>query len=100
MKKAELQKVTPKAISMRRIPVLVRAVGAGAVAITGDFNRWAAEGIRLSHEGNGTWRTALELAPGEYQYRILVDGQWRDHPEASKRVPNPYGTQNCVLVVE
>ncbi|MBI3858582.1 MAG: hypothetical protein HY293_23090, partial [Planctomycetes bacterium] len=43
--------------------------------------------------------TALDLPPGEYEYRLIVDGVWRDHPGAAKRVPNPFGTENCVLVV-
>jgi hypothetical protein len=99
MKKAELQR-SPRPNLLRRIPVTVKCDGARTVLITGDFNRWAAEGVRLSHNGNGTWHTELELAPGEYQYRLLVDGQWRDHLEASKKVPNPFGSNNCVLVVE
>jgi 1,4-alpha-glucan branching enzyme len=83
----------------RLVPIDVRAAGATKVAITGDFNRWAKEGTPLSQNGKGSWRAVLELAPGEYQYRLLVDGQWRDHAEAKKRVPNPFGTENCVLVV-
>jgi 1,4-alpha-glucan branching enzyme len=83
----------------RLVPIDVRAEGAMKVAITGDFNRWAKEGRPLSQNGKGCWRVVLELAPGEYQYRLIVDGQWRDHAEAQKRVPNPFGTENCVLVV-
>ena len=89
----------PKTVGVRRVPIEVRADGAKEVAITGDFNRWETEGLRLKLDGNGKWRTGLELRPGEYQYRLIVDGQWRDHPEAAKRVPNPFGTENCVLIV-
>ena len=55
--------------------------------------------IRLTPAAGGEWTTSLELAPGEYQYRLIVDGEWRDHAEAASRVPNSFGTQNCVLVV-
>jgi hypothetical protein len=41
----------------------------------------------------------LNLAPGEYQYRLLVDGEWKDHSEAKRRVPNAFGSENCVLTV-
>jgi 1,4-alpha-glucan branching enzyme len=85
--------------SARLVPIDVRADGAKKVAITGDFNRWAKEGTPLSASGKASWRTVLELPPGEYQYRLIVDGQWQDHPEAKKRVPNPFGTENCVLIV-
>ena len=83
----------------RRIPFLVKAVAAQDVRVTGDFLRWGKEGIRLSHDGNGHWRTVLNLEPGEHQYRLLVDGVWSDHAEATERVPNPFGSRNCVLKV-
>jgi hypothetical protein len=89
-----------RAIVGRRIPITVKRDGAGEVMITGDWNNWSTDGTRLSHDGAGTWRTALELAPGEYQYRLIVDGVWQDDPDAHKRVPNPFGSENCVLIVE
>ncbi len=84
---------------VRLVPIQIKADGAKKVAITGDFNRWEKEGLSLKPDGKGTWRRVLELRPGEYQYRLIVEGQWRDHPEAAKRVPNPFGTENCVLIV-
>ena len=88
-----------KTVRVRQVPIEVRADGAKEVAITGDFNRWETEGLHLKSDGNGKWRTGLELRPGEYQYRLIVEGQWRDYSEAAKRVPNPFGTENCVLTV-
>jgi 1,4-alpha-glucan branching enzyme len=98
MKTLEMSKTSKKSAA-RRIPIEVKAAGATEVAITGDFNFWAKDGVRMSHDGNGTWRTALDLTPGEYQYRLIVDGEWSDHAQAMKRVPNPFGTENCVLTV-
>ena len=83
----------------RRLPLIVKAPEAKDVRVTGDFTGWVEQGIRLSHDGNGRWRTVLSLAPGEYQYRLLVDGAWKDHAEAVLRVANPFGSQNCVLKV-
>jgi hypothetical protein len=45
------------------------------------------------------WSKTLSLDPGSYQYRLLVDGQWQDDPQCLQRVPNTYGTENCVRVV-
>jgi len=84
----------------RRVPLRVRMEGADEVAIAGDFNQWDMRGNRLSHDGAGTWRTVLDLPPGEHQYRLFVDGKWRDDPDAKRRVPNPFGSGNCILVVE
>jgi 1,4-alpha-glucan branching enzyme len=83
----------------RRIPIVVKAPEARDVRVTGDFTQWAQEGIRLSSDGKGLWRTVVPLEPGHYQYRLLVDGEWKDHAEATERVANPFGSANCVLKV-
>ncbi len=83
----------------RRVSIVVKAPQAKEVRVTGDFTRWSKVGIRLSEDGNGHWRTVLPLDPGEYQYRLLVDGEWKDHEYATDRVANPFGSENCVLKV-
>jgi len=83
----------------RRVALVVKAPEAKEVRVSGDFTQWDRQGIRLSHDGKGQWRTILPLNPGEYQYRLLVDGQWKDHAEATERVANPFGSENCVLKV-
>lgn len=40
-----------------------------------------------------------KLPAGRYQYRFLVDGEWRDDPECMVRLPNPYGSHNMVRIV-
>jgi 1,4-alpha-glucan branching enzyme len=83
----------------RKVRFAVRLPQADEVVLTGDFVQWSPEGILLHHDGREGWYTQLELVPGDYQYRLRVDGEWRDDPEAARRVPNPFGTENCVLTV-
>jgi 1,4-alpha-glucan branching enzyme len=83
----------------RRVPLVVDAPQAEEVILTGDFTRWSREGIRLRRSSDGQWGTVLRIPPGEYEYRLVIDGQWADHLDAPKRVPNPFGSFNCVLVV-
>jgi len=85
--------------ALRRLRFLVKLEGAKEVVLTGDFTRWAKDEIKLNPIGQGEWETVLRLLPGEYQYRLLVDGEWRDDAQAKKRVPNSFGTENCVLTV-
>jgi hypothetical protein len=66
-------------------------------AISGDFTQWSREGIPLKKGSGDEWTAILQLQPGDYQYRLVVDGQWCDDPRATLRVQNPYGTTNCVL---
>lgn len=69
------------------------------VVVTGDFVGWKPEGIPLEKGPDGAWSATLTLPPGEYQYRLRVDGDWRDDPGAERRIPNGYGSENGVLVV-
>ena len=85
--------------SSRRVPLIVKDTIADEVRVTGDFTDWTRDGIRLSHDGDGLWRTVLCLEPGEHQYRLLVDGEWNNHAEAIGHADNPFGSKNCVLKV-
>lgn len=84
----------------KRISFVLRHDHAKDVVITGDFTGWSSDGVRLTKGLSGEWTTILQLAPGEHQYRLRVDGSWEDHSEAKKRVPNPFGTENCILTVD
>ena len=90
---------TAKRAAKRRVPFVVKGINAREVSITGDFTAWSEDGIRLQKGVDGEWRSTLALDPGEYQYRLRVDGEWRDNPEAGRRVPNPFGTENGLLTV-
>ena len=98
MAKAQNFKASQKP-KMRRVPFMTKVEGAKEVVLTGEFTEWAKDRIRLHSMGDGEWNAMLELPPGEYRYRLLVDGEWRDHAEAAKRLPNPYGSQDCILTV-
>lgn len=79
--------------------VEVRDLTARKVVLTGDFNGWAPDRYPMRRDPDGVWRTRLHLKPGEYEYRLRVDGEWRDDPQAARRVPNPFGSENSVMVV-
>jgi len=97
----EMVRTKGKLLARRTGPVLSTRMGsAKTVAVSGDFNGWDPIGIPLTRNEDDTWAVRLDLPPGEYQYRLLVDGDWHDHPEAARRVPNPFGGHNCVLLVQ
>jgi 1,4-alpha-glucan branching enzyme len=84
----------------KRVRYLVRLSGAEEVTLTGTFTGWDPSGIPLHQGAQGVWYTTLDLPPGAHEYRLRVDGEWRDDPESGDRVPNPFGTENCVLKVD
>jgi 1,4-alpha-glucan branching enzyme len=72
---------------------------ATSVCIAGSFNQWRPERKTLHSSGAGNWWKETALAPGTYEYCLVVDGQWMPDPAARESVPNPYGGRNSVLHV-
>jgi 1,4-alpha-glucan branching enzyme len=70
-----------------------------SVQLVGDFTHWEQNPINMQKAGDGVWRVTVEIEPGAHHYRFLVDGQWRDDPECSLHVENPYGGRNAVRQV-
>ncbi|MEJ2719852.1 MAG: isoamylase early set domain-containing protein [bacterium] len=69
------------------------------VYLVGEFNNWNPQSDRMVKK-KGAFQKTLRLAPGEYQYKFLVDGEWHCDPAAPKQVPNEFGTTNSVIRVE
>jgi len=67
--------------------------------VAGTFNNWKVGAAPLNSLGGGKWAKELSLAPGRYEYRFVVDGQWIDDPKAKVYVSNPHGGRNAVLEV-
>jgi hypothetical protein len=76
-------------------------VGAGDVALCGDFNNWDTGPIPLIRETDG-WQVTVPLAPGSsYRFRYLLDGErWENAWDADRYEPNPYGSDNSVVMVD
>jgi hypothetical protein len=60
----------------------------------------------LSKGTDGDWNASLDLKPGRYEYKYVVDGAWccgpghdADEQGCQECVPNPFGTKNRVIVV-
>jgi 1,4-alpha-glucan branching enzyme len=69
------------------------------VCIAGTFNQWQPAAKAMHLAGNGHWLKETALAPGTYEYRLVVDGQWMADPLATETVANPFGGRNSVLNV-
>jgi len=88
----------------REVIVRFKDSEAGDVRIAGDFNGWVPDrGVRslIAMEGeNRVWTKILTLEPGTYQYRYVVDGEWREDPANPKSEPGPTGQPNSILHVQ
>ena len=90
----------PTTSSVRPIELAVMAPFARSVSVVGEFNNWRTDSHPLQPKGGETWHITLELPPGTYQYKFVIDGrQWEEDANNPKRTMNEFGTFNSVLEV-
>lgn len=70
------------------------------VFLAGTFNGWQGRTTPMVKTSGDKWCTELQLEPGRYEYRFIVDGQWQDDPMAGRFVANSFGELNCVVDVQ
>ena len=85
-----------KKLAKKRVYFKLEAPEAKEVVVAGTFNDWDTRPLKPSKKG--VWSTFMSLESGVYEYRYLVDGEWKNAPNAES-VPNAFGTENCVEVV-
>jgi len=85
---------------MAKVRFTLEWPGARKVYLAGDFNGWecGAKRMRRSRRGKDVFATCLNLAPGRYEFKYIVDGEWVCCP-VSDRTPNAFGGENSVIVV-
>ncbi|HVN31317.1 MAG TPA: isoamylase early set domain-containing protein [Thermoanaerobaculaceae bacterium] len=81
-----------------RVTFLLPQSEARTVHLLGDFTDWQARPMRRFRDG--TWRITVDLVPGrEFRFRYLLDGaRWENDPAADRYDPNPYGSDDSVVV--
>src|SRR3989338_5787414 len=78
----------------------ISAPEAKNVYIVGDFNSWRADDTsRLELLPDGTWEKKMALRPGDYKYKFIVDGEWRQDPANSRTTTNNFGGVDSLVSV-
>lgn len=74
--------------------------GSQNLALAGDFNDWNPSKTPLiRNDALGVWQAVLQLPPGKYRYRLVLDGQWVQDPHNPRTETNPFGELNNVVDV-
>ena len=68
-----------------------------SVSVAGSFNNWDVNATPLVKDEEGTWRVVVQLEPGDYEYKFLVDGEWKEDPQNDQSRPNGFGSYNNVV---
>ena len=84
----------------KKINFQIIAPEANTVFLVGDFNDWNVSAHPCKPNTKGIWKTCIKLDSGRYEYRFLVEEEWKNNPECVDFVPNPFGSKNCVITVE
>lgn len=84
--------------SRRRVTLSFQSTDAKEIFVAGTFNDWNPRKDPFRKHSTG-WKAVKYLAPGMYEYRLVVDGIWVDDPSCKKHRPNQYGSENCILEV-
>jgi len=84
----------------KKAPFEFMAPDAKKVSLAGDFNNWDSSANLMKKDKKGVWKATVTLKPGRYEYRFLVDGNWQNDLSCAGCVPNEFGSQNCVRIVE
>jgi hypothetical protein len=75
---------------------------ASSVQVAGDFNNWQPVATPMEKVGDssGVWQTKMNLPPGRYRYRLVVDGQWQQDPYNHHTELNQFGEFNSIVEVK
>ncbi len=69
------------------------------VTVAGSFNSWDSFHTLLRPSDEG-WTTAIDLPPGEYEYKFVVDGNWILDPKNPRKKSGNDNNVNSLLTVE
>jgi len=72
---------------------------ANKVMLAGDFNDWNYENAPLKKVSDNTWKRTMNLKPGRYEYKFVVDGNWTVDPKNDNRAWNALGVENSVIEI-
>ena len=95
------KKPTAKKPTAKAVTFTVHAEKGKAVYVAGEFNQWNPTAKKMAYKARaGIYAATVKLAPGEYQYKFVIDGTWCADPENVNAVANDQGTFNSVIEVK
>lgn len=77
----------------------LKAPGARNVILAGDFNSWKETKMSTKKKDGGLWKAGVNLKPGKYEYKFIVDGEWITDPTNTNTTNSSLGTLNSVKEV-
>ncbi len=96
--KAAAEREAQEESAQREVLFSINAPHAREIYLVGDFNNWKTDDVaRLARSGDGRWGKKLELSPGRYKYKFVVDGEWVVDSQNNEREQNSFGTFDSII---
>lgn len=85
-------------VGKRKVTFKYTDTSANYVYVTGNFNGWVTDSAdwKMAKTSGSTWELTKEMTEGEYEYKFVVNGQWKKDP-LNYRVSKTFS--NSILVV-
>ena len=84
---------------LQRVELIYPDYNGRDLKIAGEFNDWVPDqGVETILEETAI-RKIFFVEPGEYQYRLVIDGKWRNDPTNPEQILNSLGVHNSMLKV-
>ena len=77
----------------------IAAPQATHVFLAGEMTDWDAGKREMRRDAPGTWQITLDLEPGQWLYKFVVDGQWVEDPATPDHGADGQGGQHSFVFV-
>ena len=98
-KEDEMARPTKTKSPSNKVQFEITAPEAKRVALTGDFKKWSTSGIPMRRNKDGVWKIGVALQPGRYEYKFIVDNEWKHDPRNNNTTRNALGSFNSIIEI-
>ena len=77
----------------------IAAPTAKQVFVAGEMTDWDSGKRAMARDASGTWHATLDLEPGQWLYKFVVDGQWVPDPATPDHDADGQGGQHSFVFV-
>jgi enterochelin esterase-like enzyme len=75
------------------------APSAKAVYLAGEMTDWDQRKLPMQRGADGQWRASIDLAPGQWLYKFVVDGRWIADPASPDRDADGQGGEHSFVFI-
>lgn len=71
------------------------------VILAGTFNNWDEQSYKMRFNADeDIWTMTINLSPGTYEYKFIIDGTWTEDPGNLNRRTNEHNTENSIVIIQ